>query len=145
MSNHPALQPAVSIRELQALVSDWSGRAKVATVDQRAIWDRACSGLERAISSARQRHIRAKTAAAIPSSERVTRRAAARELNCMANNLLLEAEALESWAEKHKSETPVEAERSKIAAEKAREKSRWFAYTVDSLIDSWQLGESEIS
>lgn len=145
MSNHPALQPAVSIRELQALVADWSGRAKVATVDQRAIWDRACHGLERAISSARERHIKAKAAAAIPSSERVTRRAAARELNRMANNLLLEAEALESWAEKHKSETPVEAERSKLAAAKAREKSRWFAYTVESLIDSWQLGESEIS
>jgi len=126
-------------------VADWSGRAKVATVDQRAIWDRACHGLERAISSARQRHIRAKTAAAIPSSEQVTRRAAARELNRMANNLLLEAEALESWADKHKSGTPVEAERSKLAAKKAREKSRWFAYTVESLIDSWQLGESEIS
>lgn len=145
MSNHPALQPAVSIRELQALVADWSGRAKVATVDQRAIWDRACHGLERAISSARQRHIKAKTAAAIPSSEQVTRRAAARELNRMANNLLLEAEALESWSEKNKGKTPVEAERSRLAAEKAREKSRWFAYTVDSLIDSWQLGESEIN
>lgn len=145
MSKHPALQPAVSIRELQALVSDWSGRAKVATVDQRAIWDRACHGLERSISSARQRHIKAKAAAAIPSSEQVTRRAAARELKRMADNLLLEAAALESWADKHKSETPVEAERSKLAAAKAREKSRWFAYTVDSLLDSWQLGESEIN
>lgn len=145
MSNHPSTRPAVSVTELQNLVAEWDSRAKVATVDQRAIWDRACHGLERAISSARERHIKAKAAAAIPSSERVTRRAAARELNRMANNLLLEAEALESWADKHKGETPVEAEQSRLAAERAREKSRWFAYTVDSLLDSWQLGESEIS
>lgn len=145
MSNHPSTRPAVSVTELQKLVAEWTGRAKVATVDQRAIWDRASHGLEKCISSARERHIRAKAAAAIPSSERVTRRAAARELKRIADNLLLEAAALEGWADKHKSETPVEAERSRLAAEKAREKSRWFAYTVESLIDSWQLGESEIN